>query len=73
MSRPYPVARYERHFFDVFAGDRFGIPVQIFWMIGRRHPGHLVSGGRIRLRVRATGSNETAASLAGIRYGGSRF
>jgi ribose/xylose/arabinose/galactoside ABC-type transport system permease subunit len=64
----YPIARIEHStFYDVLAGDLFGIPVQIFWML------LVVVGGSLIYRrttfgyqVRATGSNESAARLAGI-------
>ena len=64
----YPVARL-RHptFYDVLGGEIAGIPVQIFWMLG------IVAVGTLVYRrttygyyVRATGSNEVAAQLAGI-------
>ena len=64
----YPIARIEHgSFYDVLAGELFGIPVQIFWML------LIVVGGTLVFRrttfgyqVRATGSNEAAARLAGI-------
>ena len=64
----YPIARIEHaSFYEVLAGDLFGIPVQIFWML------LIVVGGTLVFRrttfgyqVRATGSNEAAARLAGI-------
>jgi ribose/xylose/arabinose/galactoside ABC-type transport system permease subunit len=64
----YPVARLPHPtFYEVLAGELFGIPVQIFWMLG------IVIAGTLVFRrttfgywVQATGSNETAARLAGI-------
>jgi len=64
----YPVARVPHPtFYQVLAGEVFGVPVQIFWML------LIVVGGTLLFRrtvfgyqVRATGSNEAAARLAGI-------
>lgn len=64
----YPVARLKHPtFYHVLAGEIAGIPVQIFWMLG------IVAVATLVFRrttfgyyVRATGSNEVAAQLAGI-------
>jgi ribose/xylose/arabinose/galactoside ABC-type transport system permease subunit len=64
----YPVARIEHStFYDVLAGEIAGIPVQIFWMLGIVTVGTLVfRRTTFGYQVRATGSNEAAARLAGI-------
>jgi ribose/xylose/arabinose/galactoside ABC-type transport system permease subunit len=64
----YPVARLPHPtFYEVLAGDLFGIPVQIFWMLGIVAAGTLVfRRTNFGYQVQATGSNEAAARLAGI-------
>jgi ribose/xylose/arabinose/galactoside ABC-type transport system permease subunit len=64
----YPVARLPHPtFYEVLAGELFGIPVQIFWMLGIVIIGTLVfRRTTFGYQVQATGSNETAARLAGI-------
>jgi ribose/xylose/arabinose/galactoside ABC-type transport system permease subunit len=64
----YPVARLPHDtFYEVLAGDLFGIPVQIFWMLAIVVVGTLVfRRTTFGYWVQATGSNETAARLAGI-------
>ncbi len=64
----YPVARLPHAtFYEVLAGDLFGIPVQIFWMLGIVIAGALVfQRTTFGYQVQATGSNEAAARLAGI-------
>lgn len=68
VTSAYPVARLPHPtFYTVLAGKLWGVPVQIFWML------LIVVGGTLVFRrtvfgyqVRATGSNEAAARLAGI-------
>lgn len=68
VTSAYPVARLPHPtFYNVLAGKLWGVPVQIFWML------LIVVGGTLVFRrtvfgyqVRATGSNEAAARLAGI-------
>src|SRR5918997_3204910 len=64
----YPVARLPHAtFYEVLAGDLFGIPVQILWMLAIVVVGTLVfRRTTFGYWVQATGSNETAARLAGI-------
>jgi ribose/xylose/arabinose/galactoside ABC-type transport system permease subunit len=64
----YPVARIEHPtFYRVLAGELFGIPTQIYWMVGITIVAALVyRRTTFGYQVRATGSNEVAARLAGI-------
>jgi ribose/xylose/arabinose/galactoside ABC-type transport system permease subunit len=64
----YPVARLPHEtFYEVLAGDLFGIPVQILWMLAIVVVGTLVfRRTTFGYWAQATGSNETAARLAGI-------
>lgn len=68
LESPWPISRLDHpNFYEVLAGDVFGVPVQIFWML------LVVIVGQIAMKrsvfgynVRATGSNKDAALLSGI-------
>ncbi|CAN5738769.1 ABC transporter permease [soil metagenome] len=64
----YPVARIEHPtFYRVLAGELLGVPTQIFWMVGITILATLIyRRTTFGYQVRATGSNEVAARLAGI-------
>lgn len=64
----YPVARIPHPtFYRVLAGELFGVPTQIYWMLGITILAALVyRRTTFGYQVRATGSNEVAARLAGI-------
>jgi ribose/xylose/arabinose/galactoside ABC-type transport system permease subunit len=69
LESPWPVEGPEHPtFYNVLAGEPFGIPSQIFWMLGIVLIGTLVlQRTTFGYHVRATGSNTAAASLSGIR------
>jgi len=69
LESPWPVVGGEHAtFYNVLAGDLFGIPIQIFWMIAITIIGTLVlRRTTFGYHVRATGSNAAAAVLSGIR------
>jgi ribose/xylose/arabinose/galactoside ABC-type transport system permease subunit len=69
MVSIWPISRLEHpNFFEILAGDLFGIPTQIFWMLGIVAIGFIgLNYTRFGYQVRATGSNRTAAQLTGIR------
>jgi ribose/xylose/arabinose/galactoside ABC-type transport system permease subunit len=68
LMSPWPISGIENPlFYKVFAGQIAGIPVQIFWMLAIVALGHIVmTRTRFGYYVRATGSNRTAAGLAGV-------
>lgn len=68
LMSPWPVSGIENpSFYKILAGDVAGIPVQIFWMLGIVVVGQLVlTRGMFGYNVRATGSNRSAAGLAGV-------
>lgn len=68
LMSPWPVSGIENpSFYKILAGDVWGIPVQIFWMLGIVLIGHLVlTRTTFGYHVRATGSNRSAAGLSGV-------
>ena len=68
----YPVARLPHEtFYEVLAGDLFGIPVQILWMLAIVVVGTLVfRRTTFGYWVQATGVTKRRLAWPGSRYGG---
>lgn len=68
LLSPWPVSGIQNpSFYKILAGQVWGIPVQIFWMLAIVIAGHLVlTRTTFGYYVRATGSNRSAAGLAGV-------
>lgn len=68
LMSPWPVSGIENPlFYEILAGEVWGIPVQVFWMLAIVTIGHLVlARTKFGYYIRATGSNPAAAGLAGV-------